>query len=159
MNADANVQKLAAEALDARRAENCAERKVAEQLLIEWAVWAGIGVRSHDYPPDVLARFLPRTEAGMPLRPDTVYLAVDRAVARLPFRLARVVEVEYRTRGGGTRAKAQRAGLPRLQYRATLEAAQYAVWCQLTALGVVRFDTDGVLTWAPERSIQSGKLR
>mgnify|MGYP006921294740 CR=1 FL=1 len=133
------LQKLASDALERRLAENDGERRTADQLLVEWAVWSGIGVPSVDVAPNVLARFMPRTAAGMPLSEESVYLAVDRAVARLPFRLARVVNAEYRSRGG-QRTKAQRLGVPRVQYVAALMAAQYAVWCQLAALGVVDVD-------------------
>lgn len=132
-----DLLKTAHDALDKRRAETDAERRVADQLLVEWAAWARDGVPSVDIAPNVLARYMPRRGAGIPLQGDEVYLAVDRAVARLPFRLARVAEVEYRTGPAGVRTKAIRAGLPRQQYTAALEAVQYSVWCQLVALGVL----------------------
>lgn len=136
MKTPPNLQEIAREALDARRAENDKERRVADQLLVEWAVWAGIGVRSHDVAPNVLSRFLPRTAAGMPLADESTYLAVDRAVARLPVRLARVVMAEYQMRGG-QRSKARLLGMHRDTYRATLEAGQLSVWNQLRERGVL----------------------
>jgi hypothetical protein len=62
---------------------------------------------------------------------DQQFLAIDRAVGRLPRALRRMVFVEYGW-AAPQRAKARELRLTHLDYRQRLNAAQWAVYAALT---------------------------
>lgn len=112
------------------------ELVVIDYLCSSWARWAGDQLAEMDWPRNSMcARILQWHELGVsaerlfpgPKESPPHVDKIDRAIAKLPQRLQKVLIVEYFS-GGSSEVKGRRIGISRLAYRQRLEGALWALW-------------------------------
>lgn len=108
------------------------EVRFAHELLLAWAAWVyGGGKLSMRSAADVLN--MPTSElSGHRILTEEQLLAIDHAIARLPQKMQRLINVHYRSSEDEPMSKRYlRLGLTRIEYRTLMIAMQSSLYALL----------------------------
>jgi hypothetical protein len=108
------------------------ETEFAHQMLVAWAAWVygggKLNVRSCSRVLDMATSEL----AGHKSFSEDQLLLVDRAIAQLPLKMQRVINIHYRSSEDEPMTRRYlRVGLSRLQYRTLLVQVQGSLYARL----------------------------
>lgn len=109
------------------------EAGFAHQLLLSWAAWVyGCGKLNAKSAGAVLGITATSELQGAKKLTEEQLLAIDRAIAKLPMKMRRMIRVHYQSSEDEPMARRYiRLGLERIQYRSFLLGTQVALYACL----------------------------
>lgn len=112
--------------------DTSAETEFAHQMLLAWAAWVyGAGKLNVRSSADVLNMPLSELQGHKDFSEDQL-LAIDKAIARLPPKMQRLVNVHYRSsEAEPMTSRYKRLGCTRLEYRTLLVSMHAALYALL----------------------------